>query len=259
MATPGLLAALHDAVSAEHSGVVWLAEAQSARPGLRLELVLGWVHALTTLRRDADDDERLLTRSARPPVDAEAMLVSEIVARITGADTAVLPDDEPRLRLGAVTPFHPIRALRRSAAALLEMIDDDAAIDAQLQGRLALGPRVHSSGLDPDERSFYALLSSTRLSIDELLARARVTPPRAFSLLRQLALLGALTADDRPIVYDLAGLHAAATARAAERRRAYHAAARGVHPDLNPDEDEAAREKRNADMAALADRYRRGG
>jgi hypothetical protein len=253
----GLLAELHDAVAAERSGVVWLAESQGSRPSLRLELVLGWVHAIATLRRDADDDERLSALRARPPLDAETTLVSEIIARLTG--TAHLPQDESRQRLGAVTPFHPMRALRRAAAAVLELIDDDAAIDAQLRGRLTLGTRVHGSGLDPDERSLYSLLSSTQLSIEQLLARVRCTPPRAFALLRELALLGAITNDDRPIVYDLTALRAAAEARAAERRHAYHAAARGVHPDLNPDEDEQARAQRNAEMAALADRYRRGG
>jgi hypothetical protein len=249
------LAELHAAASAERSGVLWLTQTSST--ALRVEFVRGWVHAFTPLRRDADDDERLKLRRAGPPLDAEQAFLAELMSRATGTDAELVDDDEPRQRLGAVPPFHPARALRRAAAALLASVEDDASIDAQLAGTLALSLRVHGSAIDPDERSIITLLESVRLGMDDLVARSRCTPPRARALLRELALLGALTADERPIALDLVALRIAAEARAAERRREYHAAARRVHPDLHPDDDETERAEHNAQMADLAHRHKR--
>lgn len=251
----GLLPELYRLVVEGRERVVWIHASGAA---LRIELVDGWVHAFAELSRDADDaEERQRLRRARPPLDAERAFADALAQR-AAEDARLAPADEPRERLGSVPPFHPLRALRRVAQGVLDVLDATP-LDARLgEGRLGLAARVHNSGLDPDERGLLALVASSPCPYTELLARGGCAPARASALLRQLALLGVLVADERPLELDVPAWRGALAAHRLAQRRAYHAAAREVHPDLHPEDDDTARARRNAEMAALAERHRRG-
>ncbi len=267
---------LHDLVAAQTTGVVRIvyrltvtatATATGAPPRLlRLELVRGWVHAFVEAPAQSpsgSDPEAEIARlraevkrrAAAPPDEAlAAHLVAGLAAPVSPAAVITTITDEARLRLGAVPPFHPARALRAAAAAWVVAIGEAVLDELLAHAPLALPGALHGSALDPDERALGAALAATAArgarTLDELLAAARCPAPRARALLRELLVLGAVVGPGGAFVLDGEAIVA--------RRRDYHRAAREVHPDLFPDDDDATRAQRTREMAELAARRRRG-
>jgi hypothetical protein len=254
-----LLARLQALAAAATTGVVWI---RGGRPWLRIELVSGWVHAFAAVEPPAEAEQLAAAARTRTvsssPLDARAFqtLLSASLAGLAGADP-LEASEEPRVRLGATTPFHPTRILRELGAAELRALDI-----AELDGRmgavvLSLTAPIHASALDPDEHRAATLLAQHPVTLDELLTRAGAPASRVLTLLRELAALGVLVADGKIVEIDLFHLRERARAAEAEHRRNYHAAARQVHPDLHPGADEGERGKLTAEMAALAARRKK--
>ena len=246
-------------VSDNSTGVLWL----RATTWLRIELVQGWVHAYSGVEPPAEPEQlAAAARAKHPPFRNAADTLSRLLhAALFAPRTELVESDEPRIRLGAVTPFHPARVLRMIVDEKLALVTDgEALVDQRLPAdrTLSLAAPFHASGLDPDEQRLALLLAGTPLRLGELLARAGIPESRARRLLRNLLALGALRADGAALVLDLAALHAQSAADEEVRRRAYHAAAREVHPDLRPGADEAERAALTDQMAELAARRRRG-
>jgi hypothetical protein len=252
-----VLPRLHALVAEATTGVVWL---RGTAAHLRVELVAGWVHAFAAIDPPADAEQvaaaaRAAAR-ARPHPDATAAFRARVI-EAARAGAGVTGGDDPRVRLGATTPFHPTRALRLVAQTALAELDALDPVDAALEGALSIERPLHSSALDPDEHRLGQLLAQHGLPLPELLTRAGCPPPRTLALLRELAALGALRAAGRAIAIDLFGLVARDRTEAAERRRRYHAEARKVHPDLQPEADAERREHLTREMAELAQRQKK--
>jgi len=257
-----VLSRLTSLVSNNTTGVLWL----RATTWLRIELVQGWVHAYSGVEPPAEPEQLAAAARARhaPFSNVADMLQRLLEAALLAPHTELVESDEPRVRLGAVTPFHPARVLRAIVEARLTLVADGASLldeRVPVDRGLSLAAPFHPSGLDPDEQRLAILLSGTPLRLRELLARAGCAEPRARRLLRNLLVLGMLRADGAMLVSDLAELtllHAERVAAEEQKRRAYHAAAREVHPDLRPNADDAERAALTDQMAELAARRRRG-
>lgn len=257
---------------------------------VRIELQRGWVHGVflerlplaegpdPTSAAELRERERALLAAIAPGLAREAdgpTRLQAVLVEGLRAGLAQLPADDEQLgragrswlRREPGAPFHPLRALRATIDELLAGGDADSAeravranaiFDARAQRSLRLRSSFHASALDPDEQSAAQLLS-TPLGWDELLARSRCTPARLLRLLRDAAVLGALEADGLDeMAPRLLSVLAAPAQDEAVRRRAYHAQARAVHPDLRPEADDAERKARTDAMADLATRHRRG-
>ncbi len=241
---------------------------------LRVELVRGWVHALALEDALADTIEERrseadLERAALlvPPSPRSEARAAQLFAAAARADFSLQVVDEPRRRQGALTPFHPLPVLR---AALAELFASSASFAEQLvyrretSGRAAtleisLTAPLHGSALDPDEQAVVALLRRPR-AWQEI--AARMAPPRMVRFVRDAVLLGAMSLDGDPELgaelRALARDAGPAKAREAARRRAYHAEARALHPDLHAEGSDEEQSERTRAMAELAEKHRRG-
>lgn len=278
------IASLHAFVVREETGVVGMVGSDAPTAWyLRIELVRGWIHAMSVEATPTDAQPRPEPRNEKErralaealeareqavlahrgyvgaslqqlsaPQRFHQLLLSSVRS---GHRAQLLP--ESRGQRGAVAPFHPQRAMR---AVIHELVgsaqpDVDALVAAPTRTRMQLLGALHRSGLDPDEE-WAASLLARGLGWDQLVARSRCTPPRLARFVREAMLLGVLEVDGAPslraevtaLLLDPARL----AAIAAEKRRAYHRQARDVHPDLHPDADDAEKAARTAAMAELA-------
>jgi hypothetical protein len=243
---------------------------------LRIELVRGWVHALAIedpladkledRRSEAELDRLALLGPASPRAHARA---AQLLAAATRAGYELTTIDEPRRRQGSLTPFHPLPILRD---ALTELFSTSIALAERLLFRPEFGGRppgtmvtltsaIHASSLAPDEQALVALLLRQPRTWQDL--APRMPPPRFTLFLRDLVLLGALALDGDPTLHDelraLARDPGPAKAKEAARKRAYHAEARALHPDLHSTEGtEEERKARAQKLAELTEKHRRG-
>jgi hypothetical protein len=261
-----VLPRLHALVAENATGVVWIRDADPAVPSAwvgRVELFAGWVHAFSAIDAPAGEDE-LRAAARRRPSDDPLAAFRRLIHDAARRGAIVQRSDDPRARIGAITPFHPTRELRRVAETVLEDLrgPDHSYADLGEPGRilgtasLSLRAPLHASALDPDEQRLAALLVRGA-TLEALVSRAGCPPARTHAFVRQLLLLGALLADGAAIHFDLPGTVERARAAAAARRRSYHAEARKVHPDLHPDADASTRTKLTDEMAELAARQKK--
>ncbi len=284
-------ASLHALVVREETGVVGMVRADGPTPWhLRIELVRGWVHAMSVEdslgegslgpseppRNEKERKALAATLEAR----AQAVLAHRgyvgatleqlsapqrfhqlLLASVrTGHRARLLA--EPRSQRGNVTPFHPQRAMRSVINELVAPVEAevDALMAATTRARMVLSSSLHRSGLDPDEEWAVSLLARG-LGWEQLLSRSRCAPARLVRFLREAAILGSLQIDDAPslrgdimaLVVDPVRL----AALAAEKRREYHRKARELHPDLHPEADSSEKAARTDAMADLATRHKK--
>lgn len=279
------IASLHALVAREETGVVGMVRADAtASWHLRIELVRGWVHAMSVEsvvaepepRNDKDRKALALAREAREQavlahrgyvgatlaqLSAPQRFHQLLLASVRGGHLAeLLP--EARSQRGSVAPFHPQRAMRAVIEELIGPVEQDVdeVLAAAKRPRLSLTHSLHRSGLDPDEEWAQPLLVRG-IGWDQLLARSRCAPPRLLRFLREALVLGSLEVADAPslraevmaLVLDPVRL----AAMAAEKRRAYHRQARELHPDLHPEAAAEERAARTDAMAELATRHKK--
>lgn len=206
---------------------------------VRVELYQGWIHAI--------DWFPLQSKLGPAPPQGD-----ERLQRLLGREEIAWRWEEgaERAPLGRVTPFHPAALLRR-----LVVVDGAAFRERVGPARLQLATPPHRSCIASDERPLLSLLGRPR-ALHEL--DAVCAPDRTAALLAFLAAMGAVHLEgELTLERAYATLELAASAPAAEVRRAYHRLARALHPDAHPEATDSERRQLAARFAAVTAAYHR--
>ena len=218
-------------VSSEGASGTFRIEAGGA--ATRLELELGFVHAISVAGENRDTGDETLRR---------------LLERLPDDATARFDPGSPPRTARPVPAFHPAPALRARLEGALP-VDVGPRLGHRLAGaRLRLLIPPHGSCLADDEAPLAALLSAPR-SLDELLASGAAAPERVAAFLAFAEAAGILAVEDPSLQAAYSALGLPAGAPPEEVRRAYRELAREIHPDRHPRASDPERQ-------ALAERFR---
>lgn len=240
---------LFDLVQREHTGLLLLhTEERSSEP--TVALLRGWVHAIYL---GSWTKATRATEAKKQVILGEAQL-RHLLALADSRPTLFFREEEedPRLRRGACSPFHPGACLRAHFDSTAVSV---AILEAKLHAKtLRLSRRPPAQCLYADEGPAVALLGRP-IVLETLLKEAPGPASRTLRLLAFVDAMGILEATTR--VVDLALLGVGLSASAEEIRSAYRRRAREQHPDLHPGASVNERRELEHRFAELTAAYRR--